>query len=66
MLDMSTPYLDMCMNTLARRYRKPTKIHRENCPICDRKNVTLYFSAQLEKYICKQCMDRLMGNEVSE
>ena len=66
MLDMPTPYLDMCMNSLARRYRKPVKIHRATCPSCNKKLVTLYFSAHSEKYICKQCVDRLMGKEASE
>ena len=52
---------------LALRHRKveskPTTLHHKTCPICDSKRVNIYYSNQLDKYICKKCMDRLLGEE---
>ena len=37
---------------------RPTVLHQKTCPICDSKRVNIYYSSQLEKYICKKCMDK--------
>ena len=42
---------------------KPTTLHHKTCPICDSKRVNVYYSNQLEKYICKKCMDKLLGEK---
>lgn len=51
-------YTDFC----TREYKskpKPTVLHRKTCPICDSKLVNIYYSQQLDKYICAKCMDKL-------
>lgn len=58
---MTTEYLDMWLNEPRKRYTRPTKIHRSTCPVCENKLVTLYYSAQLDKYVCRKCMDALLG-----
>lgn len=42
---------------------KPTVLHQKTCPMCDRKLVNVYYSNQLEKYICKKCLDKLLGKK---
>ena len=42
---------------------KPIVLHQKTCPICDSKRVNIYYSNQLEKYICKKCMDKLLGKK---
>ena len=42
---------------------KPTVLHQMTCPICDSKRVNVYYSNQLDKYICKRCMDKLLGEK---
>ena len=37
---------------------KPTVLHQKTCPICDSKRVNIYYSNQLDKYICRKCMDK--------
>lgn len=41
----------------------PTVLHQKTCPICDRKRVNIYYSNQLNKYICKACLDELVTNK---
>ena len=55
-----TPYLDMYRTQQFKSKSKPTVLHQKTCPICDRKLVNVYYSNQLEKYICKKCMDNLL------
>ena len=42
---------------------KPTVLHQKTCPICDGKRVNVYYSDQLEKYICRKCIDKLVGEK---
>ena len=42
---------------------KPTTLHHKTCPICDSKRVNIYYSNQLDKYICKKCVDKLVGEK---
>lgn len=37
--------------------KRPAVLHHHTCPDCGRKLVNLYYSAQLEKYLCKKCME---------
>ena len=37
---------------------KPTVLHQKTCPICDSKRVNVYYSNQLDKYICKKCIEK--------
>ena len=60
MFDFETPYLDMYRTQHFKFKSKPTVLHQKNCPVCDRKLVNVYYSNQLEKYICKKCMDKLL------
>lgn len=39
---------------------KPVVLHHNTCPICDSKRVNVYYSNQLDKYICKRCMEKLL------
>lgn len=57
MFDFPTPYLDMYLNEPRKRFSRPIKVHRATCPHCDGKLLTLYWSEQLGKYICRECMD---------
>ena len=61
MFDFETPYLDMYRTQRFNFKSKPIVLHRRTCPICDKKLVNVYYSNQLEKYICKNCMDKLLG-----
>lgn len=61
MFDFLHPYLDMYKNELRKRYKRPLKIHRATCPHCGGKLLTLYWSAQLEKYICRECTGVVLG-----
>ena len=57
-------YYDYYSLNVPFRYKnKPTTLHHKTCPVCDRKLVNVYYSNQLDKYICKKCMDRLLGEE---
>lgn len=60
MFDFETPYLDMYRTQHFKFKSKPTVLHHKTCPICDRKLVNVYYSNQIEKYICKNCMDKLL------
>lgn len=63
-LDYS-PYTDMFrqeMRQLVKGLRsKPTVLHRMTCPCCDKKLVNLYFSASQDRYICKECLDKILS-----
>lgn len=37
---------------------KPIVLHQKTCPICDSKRVNIYYSDQLDKYMCKKCIDK--------
>ena len=63
MFDFETPYLDMYRTQRVKFKAMPTVLHQKTCPICDRKLVNIYYSSQLERYICKKCMDRLLGEK---
>ena len=60
MFDFQTPYLDMYRTQVVKFKNRPTILHRETCPLCERKLVNLYYSSQLEQYICKRCRDQLL------
>jgi transposase-like protein len=45
---------------------KPTVLHQKTCPICGRGRVNIYYSSQLDKYICKKCMDSLLDEKGGE
>lgn len=45
---------------------KPTVLHQKTCSICNSKRVNIYYSNQLDKYICKKCMDKLLGEKGGE
>lgn len=58
MFGFETPYLDMYR---AKRFKfklKPTVLHQKTCPICGRKLVNIYYLNTLDKYICKQCIQK--------
>lgn len=55
------PYMDMFMRQYRKHKTRPTVLHHQTCSQCDRKLVNVYYSAQLEGYICKQCMDILLA-----
>ena len=55
-------YYDFLLNDIKVK-SKPTTLHHKTCPVCDRKLVNVYYSNQLEKYICKKCMDKLSNDE---
>lgn len=63
MFDFETPYLDMYRAQRFKFKSKPTVLHQRTCPICDRKLVNIYYSNQLERYVCKNCMDKLLGEK---
>ena len=43
--------------------QRPTVIHRQTCPDCERTLVNIYYSAELEQYKCKKCMDKHLGEK---
>lgn len=45
---------------------KPTVLHQKTCPICDSKRVNIYYSNQLDKYMCKKCMDKSLREKGGE
>lgn len=61
-MDMLHGYYDFLLNDI-KVNPKPTVLHHKTCPICDRKLVNVYYSNQLEKYICKKCMDKLSAEK---
>lgn len=55
-LDYVNQYMPVCGRNF--KYKpKPTVLHRKTCPICNRKLVNIYYSVQMDKYICKSCID---------
>jgi len=69
MLDITTPYFDMYTMYMVKSNKssvtssKPIVLHQKTCPVCNRQLVNLYYSAQLEMYICKKCIDNLMKGD---
>ncbi|MBQ3543435.1 MAG: hypothetical protein IJA34_00360 [Lachnospiraceae bacterium] len=67
MFDFPTPYTDMFNQDMKRMVKKlknkPVVLHQKTCPYCDRKLVNLYYSSTLEKYICKKCLDKHIGEK---
>ena len=61
MFYFETPYLDMYRTTPFRFKPEPIVLHQRTCPDCGRKLVNVYYSAQLNRYICKKCMDVFMN-----
>ena len=61
MLCFETPYLDMYRTTSFRFKPKPIVLHQRTCPDCGRTLVNVYYSAQLNRYICKKCIDGFMN-----
>ena len=57
------PYYDVFLSGRIKRSLRsqPTVLHHKTCPDCGRKLVNLYYSNQLERYICKRCMDTHIG-----
>ena len=61
-------YYDYC-SMISRNFKhkpKPTTLHRRTCPICDANNVNIYYSVQLDRYVCKACMDKLVNKNTQE
>lgn len=52
-------YTDFLLRELKFR-PKPTTLHHKTCPICDRKLVNIYYFNRLDKYVCKECMNKLL------
>ena len=63
MFGFTTPYLDMYRAEHFKFKPKPTVLHQKTCPICGRKLVNIYYSKPLDKYICKQCMQKEIKHE---
>lgn len=62
MFDYVNYYMPVCGRSF--KYKsKPIVLHHRTCPICESKRVNVYYSNQLEKYICKKCMDKLLGEK---
>ena len=65
--NMFNGYYDSYTTIIHRsRKAKPTTLYRKTCPTCDSKRVNLYYSNKLNKYICKECTDKLLGEKGSE
>lgn len=58
-------YYDFLLNDIK---FKPKKLilHHRTCPVCERRLVNIYYSNQLDKYICRNCMDKLFGEKGGE
>lgn len=59
---MFNGYYDFLMNDIKVK-SKPLTLHQKTCPTCNRKLVNVYYTYQLDKYICKKCMDKLLGEK---
>lgn len=46
--------------------KKRTVLHQKTCPTCGNKLVNVYYSKQLDKYICKKCTDKLLAEKGGE
>lgn len=62
-LDFITPYLDMYKAEPLRLKPMPTTLHQRTCTDCGRTLVNIYYSAQLDRYICKKCIDSFMNEK---
>lgn len=62
MMSLFNGYYDFLAKDLKFK-SKPTTLHQKTCPICDSKRVNIYYSNQLDKYICQKCMDKLLGEK---
>ena len=60
MFCFETPYLDMYRTLRIKRTAKPNILHRQTCPNCKKTLVNLYYSNELNKHVCKQCMDVIL------
>lgn len=60
MFNFETPYLDMYRTQHFKFKPKPTVLHHKTCTDCGRTLVNIYYSAQLDRYICKKCMDKFL------
>ena len=59
MFDFPNSYLNIFKVQHFKFKSKATVLHQKTCPLCDRKLVNLYYSSQHEKYICKNCSEKL-------
>ena len=63
MFEFETPYLDMYRTMRIKRSPRPKALHHKTCPDCGRKRVNLYYSAESEKWTCKECLDKEKQND---
>lgn len=52
-------YYDFLLNDIKIK-PKPTVLHQKTCPVCEKNLVNLYYYAQVDKYMCKICMDKMI------
>ncbi len=45
---------------------KPTVLHSSTCSDCGRRLVNIYYSGQLDRYICKKCLDKFLSTKSTE
>lgn len=65
-MDMFHGYYDFLLRDVKIKPKLPTVLHQKTCPVCDSKRVNVYYSNQLDKYICKKCMDKLLENNAGK
>lgn len=51
-------FLNDLKKQLLKNSKKPTVLHRQTCPCCNRKLVNLYPLNNSKKYLCKICIDK--------
>lgn len=57
-------YYSICTRNSRYKFKpKPMVLHRRTCPICGSKLVNIYYVTQLDKYICKSCIDKHEGEK---
>jgi hypothetical protein len=54
-------YYDFLLNDIKIKPKsRPIVLHQKTCPVCEKKLVNLYYSAQVDMYMCKSCMDKMI------
>lgn len=61
MFYFETPYFDMYRAEHFKFKPKPVVIHQATCSDCGRRLVNTYYSGQLDRYICKKCLDKFLS-----